>query len=85
MLFYEAARAPDKATCEENLNKIKDLNPVAGKKISDAPRHEWAMYATRGNTVGDQVTSNISESTNAMMGADVSRLRLAFSLVLWWR
>lgn len=49
---------------------------VAGKKMADAPRQEWAMYATRGNIVWDQVTSNMSESTNNLMGAEMSSTRL---------
>ena len=76
LYFYAAARATDKRTCESYLDKIKKLNPVAGKKMADAPRHEWAIYATRGNVVWDQVTSNMSESTNNLMGAEVSSTRL---------
>ena len=71
--FYSAARAPDQATCEFYLNKFTALNAVAGQKIADIPRHTWAMYATRGNVVWDQVTSNISETTNHMITADVSQ------------
>lgn len=73
MYFYQAAKAPDKATCEFYLEKIKVLNPAAGKSIAEAPREKWAMYATRGNVVWDDVTSNASESTNSAMGAEVSR------------
>lgn len=71
MFFYEAARAPDQASCEHYIGRIRALNSAAGKKIAEAPRHEWAMYATRGNTVWDQVTSNASETTNSMMGEQV--------------
>lgn len=72
MALYEAARAPDKARCDENLDVIKGLNAAAWQKMSAVPRKSWAMYATRGNVVWDQVTSNPSESTNHMMGAEVS-------------
>lgn len=81
MEFYSAARAPDQATCEFHLNKVKALNAVAGQKIAEIPRHTWAMYATRGNVVWDQVTSNISETTNHMITADVSQ---HVSLGFYW-
>ncbi|CAB1098767.1 unnamed protein product [Ectocarpus sp. CCAP 1310/34] len=68
--MYEAARATDKATCEVNIDKIAALDPAAGKYIRLQTRHEWAMYATRGNVVQDQVTSNMSETANNMMGPD---------------
>ena len=66
-------KAPDQATCEFYLNKFTALNAVAGQKIADIPRHTWAMCATRGNVVWDQVTSNISETTNHMITAYVSQ------------
>ena len=72
MSLYSAARAPDQAACEFYLNKVTGLNAVAGQKIADIPHHTWAMYATQGNAVWDQVTSNISETTNHMITADVS-------------
>eukprot|EP00903_Cladosiphon_okamuranus_P006800 g6628.t1 len=68
MFFYEAARAPDKASCEAYIDKIAALNDKAGKNIREARRDDWAMYATRGNVVQDQVTSNMSESANNMIG-----------------
>lgn len=74
MYFYEAARATDKASCEMYIDKISDLNSSAGKYIREAPRHEWAIYATRGNLVQDQITSNMSESANSMMGQEVRLL-----------
>ncbi|CAN0437583.1 unnamed protein product, partial [Hapterophycus canaliculatus] len=67
MAFYSAARAPDQAICELYLDKVKALNAVAGQKIAAIPQNTWAMYATRGNVVWDQVTSNISETTNHMI------------------
>ncbi|CAB1114452.1 unnamed protein product [Ectocarpus sp. CCAP 1310/34] len=72
--MYEAARATDKATCEANIDKIAALNPAAGEYIRLQPRHEWAMYATRGNVVQDQVTSNMSETANNMIGPDPAKL-----------
>lgn len=72
MHFYAAARAPDKATCDYHLKKIEELNPVAAQKMMAVPRDTWAMHGTRGNVVWDQVTSNMSESTNHAMGAEVS-------------
>jgi len=83
MFFYEAARAPDKASCEAHIEEIAKLNAAAGRFIRNAARHEWAMYATRGNVVLDQVTSNMSESVNSMMGEEVRlfrHLRCTFSL-----
>lgn len=83
MSFYEAARAPDKASCEAHIEEIAKLNAAAGRFIRNAARHEWAMYATRGNVVLDQVTSNMSESVNSMMGEEVRlfcHLRFTFSL-----
>lgn len=74
MYFYEAARAPDKTSCEAYIDKIAGLNSAAGKYIREAPRHDWAMYATRGNVVQDQVTSNVSETANSMMGSEVRLL-----------
>lgn len=82
MHFYQAARAPDKATCENHLNKIKDLNSAAYDKLVAAPRDKWAMYATRGNAVWDQVNSNMAESLNSAMGSEVNirmRVRLFLS------
>lgn len=76
MHYFEAARAPDKTTCENNIEKIAALNPVASEYIRDQPRHDWAMYATAGNVVQDQVTSNMSETANSIMGAEVRLLRL---------
>lgn len=52
MHFFEAARAPDKATCEYHLDQVKRLNATAGQKMANIPRETWAMYATRGNVVG---------------------------------
>lgn len=72
MHFYQAARVPDKTTCEHHLDKIEELNPGAAQKMKAVPRETWAMYATRGNVVWDQVTSNMAESTNHAMGAEVS-------------
>eukprot|EP00903_Cladosiphon_okamuranus_P006044 g5961.t1 len=71
MFFYEAARAPDKASCEAFIDKIAALNDNAGKYIREARRDDWAMYGTRGNVVQDQVTSNMSESGNNMIGNKV--------------
>ena len=72
MYFYQAARAPDKCTGECNLDKIKELNPADYAKLAGVPRDKWAMYATRGNVVWDQVNSNTAESLNSAMGMEVS-------------
>ena len=72
MHLYSAARAPDTATCDYHLEKIKGLDAVAGQELADIPRNTWAMSATRGNTVWNQVTSYMSESTNNYVGAEVS-------------
>lgn len=74
--MYEAAKAPHKAGCEQQLQKIKELNKVAGDKIASIPRDTWAMYATRDNKVWDQTTSNMSESTNHAIGEQVRAICL---------
>ena len=67
MHLYSATRALD-----YHLENIKGLDAVAGQKLADIPRNTWAMSATRGNTVWNQVTSYMSESTNSYIGAEVS-------------
>ena len=78
--FYQAARAVNKASCEFWVNKIKGLNAAAGQKLADTPHNTWVMYASRGNCVWDQVTSNISETTNSMIGAEASAKLSVYSL-----
>lgn len=76
--MYQAAKAPTKATFEYHMAKVKSLNDKAHDKLLATPLNTWANHECRDNVIWDQVTSNMSESVNNMIGSEVwSRAVLA--------
>jgi len=65
------ARKPTKAAFEYHMGEVEKLNPGAAQKLRSIPPNTWANYACRDNTIWDQVTSNMAESVNNMVGHEV--------------
>lgn len=70
--IFNAARAPSKNACDYYLNKVKANNPPAYEKWMEVDPKLWAYYTRRNNRVWDQVTTNMAETSNNMIGAAVS-------------
>jgi len=68
---YQMARKPTKAAFEYHMGEVEKLNPGAAQKLRSIPHNTWANYACRDNTIWDQVTSNMAESVNNMVGHEV--------------
>lgn len=68
---YQGAKAPTEATFLYHVGEVNKLNPAAAEKLLSIPHNTWANYACRDNVIWDQVTSNMSESVNNMIGHEV--------------
>ena len=69
---FNAAKAPLEATCNYFLDKVKVNQPDGYQKLMQIDVKLWAYYARRNNRVWDQVTTNMVETSNNMIGAAVS-------------
>ena len=66
--MYQMARKPTKAAFEYHMGEVEKLNAGAAEKLRSIPPNTWANYACRDNTIWNQVTSNMAESVNNMVG-----------------
>ena len=76
---YEASKAPTKSLFCASMDKLKANKEASWKGLNDTPHELWANYADRGNMTWNQSTSNISETVNSMIGAEVRSLLACFS------
>lgn len=53
--------------------EVQKINEKAYDKLVGTPPDSWANYACRKNTIWDQTTSNMAESLNNMIGAEVTK------------
>ena len=71
MLCYDMSKAPTKRVFDRSMNKLKDIKPASAEALDKKPHQLWTNYADRGNMTWDQSTTNVAESTNSMLGAQV--------------
>ena len=74
MLVYEASKAPTKSFFLASMDKLKANKEASWKGLNDTPHKLWANYADRRNMTWNQSTSNMSETVNSMIGAEVRSL-----------
>lgn len=55
------------------MEEWKKINGKAYDKLVGTPHQSWANYAGRDNVIWDQTTSNMGESLNNMIGAEVNK------------
>lgn len=70
-LCYEMSKAPTEGIFNKYMADLKEIKPVTAEALNKKPHKLWANYADRGNMTWNQSTSNFSESTNSMLGAEV--------------
>lgn len=73
MIVFDAAKAPTRGAFDHYMDKLKAIKPISWAKLMAIPHETWANYACRENTTWNQTTSNISESTNNMIGKEVNK------------
>ena len=71
MLAYEASKAPTESAFNICMDKLKATKEASWKGLNAKPHRLWANYADRGNKTWNQSTSNMSETINNMIGAEV--------------
>ena len=69
--MYQAAQAATKALFDHHMNEVEKLNPKAFIELNKREHNTWANYACRKNVIWEQSTSNMAESTNALVGEEV--------------
>ncbi|CAN0082506.1 unnamed protein product, partial [Sphacelaria rigidula] len=67
--IFNAARAPTEASSTYLLDKVKADKPQAYEKWMRIDPTLWAYHTRRDNRVWDQITTNMVESCNNMIGA----------------
>ena len=70
--IFSAARARSSSSFDYYMDKVKLLKPVSHASMMKNPPTLWANYACRDNVIWDQVTTNMSESANNMIGDEVN-------------
>ena len=70
--IFSAARAPSSSFFDYYMDKVKLLKPASHASIMKNPPTLWANYACSDNLIWDQVTTNMSESANNMIGDEVN-------------
>ena len=74
VLAYEASKAPTESLFRASMDKLKANKEASWKGLNDTPHKLWANYADRRNMRWNQSTSNMSETVNSMIGAEVRSL-----------
>ena len=71
MIAYDASKAPTQSTFLYYMDKLNEVKQASWRELNAKPHTLWANYADRGNMTWNQSTSNMSESVNNMIGAEV--------------
>ena len=74
VLAYEASKALAESRFRASMDKLKANKEASWKGLDDTPHKLWANYADRRNMTWNQSTSNLSETVNSMIGAEVRSL-----------
>ena len=70
--IFSAARAPSSSSFDYYMDQVKLLKPASHASMMKNPPYLWVNYACRDNVIWDQVTTNMSESANNMIGDEVN-------------